>query len=181
MSTSIKAPGHETWHNNMAGRIYIKRYGDFGQVKTELIQADKNFTLTPDERRMNENESVPALNMFTNGTLSPVSLVEGEMDNERLLRSPNNVTEEDVEQIIGLKGERLEARLETITSLTVMDRLIEEAKKPHAKVYMVDYQRMLNRRSAIDAPPVRETPPEPTAGDLGGVPEGTLRRGVTPR
>lgn len=169
--------GLEVWKNTTQGRVGLNRLGDYGRTRRERIEGGRQFTITPGERRLNQNKANrPEQDVFTNGTLLPVTLLPDEPDTAVLLQNPNLVTEPDMRHILRLKGDQLLDRISTITNASVLEELIEMARKPTFKVMVAEYEALIaHKRSLLAAVvPVDETTPSTVS-------ENRAPKGVTPR
>lgn len=143
----------ETWRNSTRGRIVIKRVGEYGKPYDQMIEAGRTVQLTPRERRVNEDAVArDEYNPFTNGTLVPERLVDGEDDNERLLINPNKMDDGEAKQIFRLKGERFTDRIEAIDSLPVIERLLELVEDPRLGVTVAQNQVLKIRQRSLKTP-----------------------------
>jgi hypothetical protein len=124
-------PGIETWSNTSPSLVHLIKIGEYGKRETELVYGGRLFSLTPQERRLNQSSCFDAKNdPFTNGTFKPIALVEDEPDTERLRSNPNVLDDDGVTEIFALTGEAFSQRLIAITNPTAVNRLIEAAKQP---------------------------------------------------
>ena len=167
-------PGVETWKNIGSSLVHITKIAEYGRRESELIYGGKIFTLTPQERRLNQSQCHNlAQDPFTNGTFRPVSLLEDEPDTAKLRNNPNVLDDRDVEKLFRLVGEAFNQRLVAITNITAIDRLIDTAKRPEtgASVQQLD---ILKRYRKLLAGEQEE--PEPTEAGPVGIP-----RAVTPK
>lgn len=124
-------PGVETWLNTSPSLIYLTKIGEYGRREAELVYGGRAFSLTPQERRLNQSHCFDAKNdPFTNGTFKPMALLEDEPDTETLRANPNVLDDEGIIELFKLTGEPFNQRLITITNPTAIDRLIETAKQP---------------------------------------------------
>lgn len=170
--------GVEVWRNCTPGMTFITKLGEYGKRETELIYGDRTFSLTPGERRINQNNyAKPELDLFMNGTFQPVSLVDGEPDTARLMRNPNTLTDEDIKEMLAMRGEIFSQRINDISSEAVLARVLEMAREPRYEVTLAQYEtiklRQMDLKGDLDVAP----PPSP-----GSDPNtGTLPRAVTPR
>lgn len=145
-------PGLELWHNDSEGRVLLTRLGEYGRKRDEMVPPNKDFHITPAERRVNQTAAATLeQDMFTNGTLRPVQLIPDEADTLTLLANPNNVTSDDLDGIFKLLGQNFQQRIDTITGLKTLERLITEAKDPQNKVLVDQYQMLIARRQAVVA------------------------------
>lgn len=167
-------PDVEQWKNATAGTVHIIRLGDYGKPQSELIYSGRVFTITPQERRRNQNAfATPALDMFTNGTLEAVSLIDGEPDTPRLRSNPNMLDEKEIPRVFKLRGENFNERIATITNPATISRLLELARDPRLNATVHQYETLRRRERTLNGEAESESPAQP-AGD--GLP-----RAVTPR
>lgn len=143
-------PGVETWKSGVPGIVAINRLGEYGRVRVELIKGGRTFTITPGERRMNQNQCADtAMDVFTNGTLQPVDLLDDEPDTPALRQNPNIVTDQDIERVFRLKGEMFAERLEQITNPAALERLAELARDPRLRATVQQYEMVKARQRAL--------------------------------
>ncbi len=131
--------------------------GAVEQEKAELVPAGKTVTLTPAERRLNENKvSREAYNPFTNGQLRPMFLLEDDPDYERLMGNPNVLTDQEIKKIFRLGGERFYDRIEQIDHPTVLEKLRELAEDPRTKATVHQMQMITSRIAAVGVTTIEE-------------------------
>lgn len=139
----------ETWKNPNEGRVWINRIDHRGELsKDEIIGPGKVFHMSALERRLNqEMASDPDLDIFTNGTLSPVRLIEGSADAEAFKSNPNLMTEGDMKDLFkpakteAAKAEATDAfttRLTAIKNPATLDRLLSLARTEDAPLSRVE-------------------------------------------
>lgn len=191
MTTSIPTPvpsgpqadtSLELWRNATAGRVLIKRFGPDGRSRSELIAANKAFHLTPAERRHNQELAArPELDVFTNGTLQPVRLLESEFDTASLLDNPNHIPDDDARKVFKLADPQFKARVEAITNEPGLHRLRDLAleRQTRATVWQL---RIIEAAIANVAPVIDHVRPE-VAGAGSDKPAGdrTKPKAVSPR
>lgn len=151
----------ETWRNPGAGRVVIKKFDHRGEPnKEEMIRSGQTFTVTPAERAVNQNMAAsPEMDMFSNGTLAPVALIEGsEMAREAAI-NPNLLSEGDMRTMVGARGkgpakaeiaEAFAERLDSISNSTTLRRLLEMAQEedaPYSRVLAIQ-----QRLAAVEGP-----------------------------
>jgi hypothetical protein len=179
----------ETWQNETQGVVVINRVGEYGRRADDLIQGGRRFQVTPQERRMNQNAVNSAdQDVFTNGTLRPLDLLEGDPDTKRLLANPNILDEDELPKIFVLKGEMFRQRIAEITNPSAIARLIELARDPGYEATLFQYEcvkrRELELRGDLDEPKAKAVLAGNGAGPQAGADpktSGELPRGVTPR
>jgi hypothetical protein len=168
-------PGIETWKNSTAGTVYITRIGEYGKRISELIYGGRVFSITPQERRLNQNScATPQLDMFSNGTLEAVSLLDDEPDTPKLRNNPNMLDEKEIPRLFRLRGEGFSERISTITNTATIARLLELARDPRMNATVQQFE-TLRRRERNLAGETENEPPAASPGDAG------LPRAVTPR
>lgn len=169
-------PGLELWRNGGRARVVVKRFGHDGKVRSELIGAGKAFHLTPTERRMNqEMTATPAQDIFTNGTLQPVRLLDGEPDTQSLLDNPNHIPDDDARKVFKLPDPQFKARIDAVTNEAALQTLLNLANERSTRA-TVWQMRAVEARLAAVAPAVDhirgEAPAQGTgkdkANDSGG-------------
>lgn len=166
-------PGIEQWQNTTAGTVYITRIGEYGKRISELVYGGRVFSITPQERRFNQNACAsPALDVFINGTLQPKSLLDDEPDTPRLRDNPNMIDEKEIPRIFRLRGEMFAERIATITNTATIARLLELAREPRLNATVQQFEQLRRRERALNGE--TDETPRPAAAD--GLP-----RAVTPR
>lgn len=166
----------ETWRNVTEGIVVINRTGEYGRPIHELVHGGRAFQVAPQERRNMQNMCATVdYDIFTNGTLQPVTLIEGEPDTEALKTNPNLLDERDVPKLLALKGPLFEARLSEISHLPTITRLLSLARNAEHEMTVQQYEALKRREKAIRAE--KEGLIEPEGEDTGE----DIPRPVTPR
>lgn len=167
-------PGLELWRNAEPGTVAINCLGEYGRKRVELVKGGRTFTITPQERRMNQNAcALPELDMFTNGTLQPVNLLDDEPDTPSLRQNPNVFDEADIAKVFKLRGEAFADRIAQVTNPVAFDRLADMARDPRYNATIQQYEQIKARQRLLTA----------DVTDVGGTTDTTERkpRAVTPR
>lgn len=163
-------PGLELWRNGGRGRVLVNRFGNDGKVRAELIGGGKAFHLTPTERRMNqEMAALPSLDVFSNGTLQPVRLLDGEPDTQALLDNPNHIPDDDARKVFKLGDPQFKARIEAVTNGAALENLRTLAQERQTRATVWQLQ-VIEARLADVAPVVdriRQAAPAIPGGDDG--------------
>jgi hypothetical protein len=170
----------ETWKNDTAGTVVINRVGEYGRRMVDLIHGGRQFQITPEERRMNQNAAHSAdLDNFSNGTLRPIDLLDDDPDTEKLRNNPNILGEKDLPMLFETKGEVFRQRLAAIENPAVLDRLADLARDPRFDASLAQYEMIKSRivEMRTDAP-AEETDTKPGRRPAS---EPVLGRAVTPR
>lgn len=130
----------ETWRNSTAGTVFLIRLDHRGeQTINEQVASGRVIHLTPEERRINmEKAASENQDMFRNGTLTPVRLIDTEDDARELAANPNAMTETDMRALF--KTPRtFAAKITGITNLTSLERLLALAYDEDATIKTVEH------------------------------------------
>lgn len=135
----------ETWKNPTEGRVWVNRLDHRGEPKrVEIIGAGRTFHVTPEERRLNqEMASSQDLDIFTNGTLTPIRLLgTDEAEAAAFAANPNLMTEGDMRSLVG-KPKRgatdaFAERLSEIRNGATLQRLLALAREEDAPLSRVE-------------------------------------------
>lgn len=139
----------ETWKNPTQGRVWINRLDHHGDLeKVEIIGAGRTFHISPKERRLNQEMAAKTdLDIFTNGTLTPLRLIEGTADAEAFAQNPNLMTEDDMRGLFKpgrsetakvAMGEAFIERLASIKNTATLERLLSLARDEDAPLSRVE-------------------------------------------
>lgn len=139
----------ETWKNPTEGRVWINRLDRHGELeKVELIGSQKTFHISPTERRLNQEMAAQTnLDVFSNGTLTPLRLIDGTADAEAFATNPNLMTEADMrdlfkpgrsEEAKAAMNEAFAERLASIQNVAALDRLLTMARAEDAPLSRVE-------------------------------------------
>jgi hypothetical protein len=119
----------ETWENTTKGRVFVRKFDARGQLAGELVGAGRSFHLTPQERRINQEMAASeGLDVFKNGILQPVRLLEGDEDYEEIASNPNHVSDSDIRKMVKSHHKTFEKRLSEIQNPSALQRVLEIAK-----------------------------------------------------
>jgi hypothetical protein len=166
----------ETWQNETPGTVAINRVGEYGRRVVDLIHGGRRFQVTPQERRMNQNAAnSPEQDIFTNGTLRPIDLLDDDPDTEKLKANPNIFREGELPELFNLKGEMFRQRIAEIKNPAALARLIELARDPRLEATLTQYEAIKSREIELRGTLEPDTKAAPAP------PEGALPRGHTPR
>jgi hypothetical protein len=119
--------------------------------------------------------------VFLNGVLQPVRLLEDAEDFERLKASPNHVSEDDVRSMFRLKAAAFTERLSQISNAAALERLMEIARSEEVDATLRQFEAIQARLAAV-APSIYQGQPDlaPSAASPNvGPPSGI--KAVTPR
>lgn len=85
---------YELWENASQSIIVLKKVDTLGRVTEEKVVGGRNVQLTPGERRHNQELcATVAQDVFSNGTMRPVRLVDDEPDSAELQANVNAMSD----------------------------------------------------------------------------------------
>lgn len=164
----------ETWKNATLGRVVLKKYNQRGELSDEMMPGGKVFHIKPAERRINqEMAALPELDMFQNGQLTPVRLIDTEEDAKEIASNPNLLSESEMRDLFKGHWKTFESKVSEVSNLTTLERLLQVANEVDAKVRQVE---VIQARIA-EINPVEHV----EINHAGAVDERTGLRPVTPR
>lgn len=132
----------ETWKNSTAGRVVLKKYNQRGELADEMFGGGKVFHIKPQERRINQEMAAsPDLDMFKNGQLTPVRLIDTEEDAQEIASNPNLISDGEMKDLFKAHWKTFESKVGEISNMTTLERLLEVASEVDAKVRQVEFVR----------------------------------------
>lgn len=153
----------ETWENIGNARFVLKRFSSKGDLVDEMIPGRKKFHVTTRERQLNmemaaDDESDP----FSNGMFSPLRLLDSTEDAKEIAANPNLLGESEMSGLFKMRIDHFRKRLETVTNVVVLNRLLQVASECDAPLSKVE---AIKARTIEVAPPdfVEQAPPEAAA------------------
>jgi len=133
----------ETWKNPTEGRVWINRLDRHGELeKVEVIAGGRTFHISSAERRLNQEMAYNSdLDLFANGTLTPVRMIEGSDDAREFAANPNLLTEDDMRGLVRKTKASTDSfveRLATIKNPATLERLLSLAREEDAPLSRVE-------------------------------------------
>jgi hypothetical protein len=155
----------ETWTNAGAGEVWIQTIDPHtNKLKHTPVRSGAKVLITTEERQINQDRAAsPDKDLFMNGTLTPVRLVDTAEDYQEIANNPNLLSEDDMRDIFKLKGAAFKNRLGTITNAIALSRMNEMAKEEESglNVTMAQYKaieaRLAEVRGNVDVVEVTQT------------------------
>lgn len=126
----VAGPDKEVWENATPGAVAsIKKINRRGDIDHERVRAGRKIVLSPHERQINqESASNEDLDMFRNGFLQPVTLVDTAEDYDLIKANPNLMTEDDLKALFKLSDKAFSARINKFTSEYPVIRMLAFAE-----------------------------------------------------
>lgn len=129
----------EAWKNAGLGLIVIKKTNQKGEFGEEAVPGGKVIQITPKDRRANsEMAAIEELDVFKNGMLTPIRLIDSEEDAKEIASNPNLMTEQDMKDLFKSHWKTFENRIGEVANETTLTRLLEIGRAEDAKVRQVE-------------------------------------------
>lgn len=132
----------ETWKNVAKGPIELIKLDPRGNERGELIEGGRVFTISREERQINQDRCVAAdMDWFTNGRLAPVRIpvriLNGDEEDFDLASYPNVIADADLESMFAEHWRTFEKRIAEITNPVTLQRILDLAHDKDATVRQV--------------------------------------------
>ena len=95
-NTLIGVPSteYELWENASQSIIVLRKSDSLGRMTEEKVPGGRNVQITPGERRHNQEQCASvALDVFSNGMMRPVRLIDAETDSAELQANVNAMSD----------------------------------------------------------------------------------------
>jgi hypothetical protein len=124
---------NETWRNPSDMPIWVQvTEGRTGQMRhREVPVKGGTIVISEEDRRHNQAQVYfnPAVDVFTNGSLIPVRLIDSSEDYEELATNPNFLSDEDIRDSLKGPVKKLRESLEEVSNLQVVSRYAAAAEE----------------------------------------------------
>ena len=141
----------ETWVNMGAGDVYVKTFDFQGQLVSVPVRSGKQILLSVQERQLNQDLAYSKeMDMFHNGRLTPLKLVDTADDYTEVAENPNHITEDDMKEILKLKGKAFTSRIAEINNNLALHRMFELAGDETLGISMTNYKALDKRVKEVD-------------------------------
>lgn len=139
MTDTIRAD-QETWQNVTEGTVVLKRVDHRGEMtKEEVISGGRTFQITSTERRLNQDNAADAgLDVFRNGILHPLRLMDDTEEAKEMAANPNHMSESEMKDMCRAHPKTFEKRLNEIANTTTLQRLLTMAHTEDASIKRVE-------------------------------------------
>lgn len=134
----------ETWKNATRGNVGVLKFDVKGNEVGTVIRAGKTVTVTPEERRLNQDLArSKKTDLFSNGTLEPIRLIDDpefveSSEYKEIEDNPNFISETEMRQIFAAKRiDTFRNRLAEIENVNVLSRIREMADAEDAKMSQI--------------------------------------------
>lgn len=118
-------PDKETWENSTRSQIWVLTSDTRGEPRSELVRPGQKVQVTVAERLLNSDRAYDsAVDVFRNGSLVPVRLIDSAEDYEEHANNPNNMSESDMVALFKLSAAQFKKRLQEISNPAALDRIV---------------------------------------------------------
>lgn len=168
----------EIWKNQSNGSIWVWKTDRFGRMKDESVKSGGKFNITSMDRQYNqERAATPGQDLFSNGTLAPVRLLDTADDVREIAENPNLISESDMKKLFTLHHTKFDARLAEIENATVLERIKALAEDEEIGATLRQVRQIEERLDEVTG----AYKPEDTTGPrVGGERQGGVQRAHTP-
>jgi hypothetical protein len=142
----------ETWENRAAGLVYLWKFNELGQLVHQGVPGGGKVQITPKERRINQEKVASAdLDVFQNGMLAPLRLVDSDEDTKTLQANSNAMSETAMKALFRSQVATFTKKINEISNPITLSRLIEVASEVDATIRQ---ERIIRDRLAEVTPTV---------------------------
>lgn len=155
--------GLETWENASPGKVWVWK-GDArtGALKDEVIASGQKLMIKNEDRIMNQDMAAQDdLDIFKNGTMMPVRLVDADEQKE-LASNPNFISESEMKDLFSGHWKTFETKVGSITNAGVLQRMLDISSDVDAKVRQVEVLKA--RLTELNPVPIVEREQSPPVG-----------------
>lgn len=119
----------EIWKNSTKGTILVNVRDHNGAEVQKVVRSGKTIQLSAEERiYMNTERAMnPDNDVFNSGAMTAVILDEETPDAAEIKANPNQVTEEDLDEMLDFQWQKFDKALADISNLNALLRLYEKA------------------------------------------------------
>jgi hypothetical protein len=157
----------EMWENHSNGKVWVWKIDQrTGGMRDEIVASGMKFSIKNDDRVMNQEMAASEeMDIFKNGTLMPVRLIDQEEAKE-LASNPNFISESEMRDLFTGHWKTFETKVASITNAGVLERMLAISGEVDAKVRQVEVLKA--RLHELNPIPVveRETVREPVGGAI---------------
>lgn len=160
---------YEIWRNAIRGSIGVKKTDRRGELVSEIIRGGERFQISTEDRLLNsEWAATTDLDVFKNGMLTPVKLLDGTEDAKEIASNPNLIGETDMAALFSAHWKTFEAKLGQITNVATLERMLAMAESEDLDATVRQVQSIRSRISELNPSQVVEhetvLPPRPMSG-----------------
>lgn len=119
----------ETWENATDGYIVVATLDRKGDKSHEIVPAGRTVAIAYEDRVMNQDMAADeTLDVFKNGSMVPVRLLDTSEDKAEIADNPNLKTEGDLREMFNLHWKQFDTEVASIGNKTTLLRLKQLAQ-----------------------------------------------------
>jgi hypothetical protein len=119
----------ETWRNASNGKAWVWVHNQIGERQDRQVPAGGKVQLTSVDRQLNQEMAADdSLDLFKNGILVPIRLVEDAEDFADIEDNPNHITEEEVLALFDAPWKTFDKQINEITNRATIERMVSLAE-----------------------------------------------------
>lgn len=162
----------ETWKNISAGKVWVNKLDRRGDPSVELVPSQGVFRISSEDRRFNQDAAAnDRLDVFKNGMLVPVRLLDGSEDVADIASNPNLMSESDMVSLFSVHHKTFVSRLGEVSNTITLNRLLDIARERDEKLSKIS---AIEARLAELSPSVVAVEREVVSDRAAGMPSATL-------
>ena len=142
----------ESWKSAVAGTITIQHYNLEGHLVELVIRGGSTVQVTPHERRINQERAADdTLDVFVNGMLTPVRLLDSEPETAELKANVNAMSETAMKALFRSQKPTFTKKVNEIGNIITLRRLLEVAEEIDASMaqYKIIQERVAEVNGAV--------------------------------
>lgn len=142
----------ESWKSAVAGTITIQHYNQQGQLAELVIPGGRTIQITPHERRINQERAADdTLDVFVNGMMTPVRLLDSEPETAELKANVNAMSETAMKALFRSQKPTFTKKVHEISNMITLRRLLEVAEEIDASMaqYKIIQERVAEVNGAV--------------------------------
>lgn len=179
----IATPGvdYEQWENASGAMIVLRKMDTLGRITEEKVAGGRNVQITPGERRYNQEQCASEdLDVFKNGLMRPVRLLDSEEDSAVLQANVNAMSESTMRALFNTPIRAFSAKVREVSNPIALQRFLELAQDDAVEATVKQVEVLKGRLNEI-RPPIGEVSVSGGVASTKAPPTEGAIRGVTPR
>lgn len=168
------ADDYEIWKNASKGSVWITRLDGHGKKMRETVRGGGTVKISTEDRELQSQLAADeAQDIFKNGRMTPVKLLEGSESAKEIASNPNMKSESDLRDMFSLHWKTFEANVKSISNLMTIERLRDFAEDEDVDATVKQMEIIDARMAELNPVQVSEREsidPRTVQGNFGGAP-----------
>lgn len=149
----IGVSDYELWENASQAIIVLKKVDNLGRVTEEKVVGGRNVQLTPGERRHNQELcATVAQDVFSNGTMRPVRLIDDEPDSIELKANVNAMSDDEMRRLFAVPLRAFTTRVNEISNPIALQHLLSLAQEESIEATVKKVEAITARLDVVRPP-----------------------------